>query len=204
MNEQLETLREIRSLMERSTKFLSLSGLSGIAAGVFALAGALMGYRAMLVDGVYTPTLANFENKMSQLLTIAGITLALAIASATYFTLRKANKNKQNIWNDASKDLMTNFSLPMLTGGIFCIGLVYHDAFEMCFSAMLIFYGLALINAAKFTVRDVFYLGVSEVILGLIVLFMQKYNFIFWSIGFGVLHIVYGTLMYYKYARESN
>jgi hypothetical protein len=202
MNEQLETLREIRSLMERSTKFLSLSGLSGIAAGVFALAGSLMGYQAMLVDGVYMPTLGNFREKFPQLMAIAAITLALAIVSATYFTLRKAYKNKQNVWNEASKDLMLNFSIPMLAGGIFCIGLIYHNAFEMCFSATLIFYGLALINAAKFTVRDVFYLGVSEVILGLIVLFMQKYNFIFWSIGFGILHIVYGTLMYYKYDRK--
>ncbi len=202
MNEQLETLKEIRSLMERSTKFLSLSGLSGIAAGIFALAGALMGYQAMLIDGVYTPTLGNFENKMPQLIAIAVVTLVLAVLSATYFTIKKAKKNKQNIWNDASKDLMINFSIPMATGGIFCIGLVYHNAFEMCFSAMLIFYGLALINAAKFTVRDVFSLGVSEIILGLIVLFIQKYNFLFWSIGFGFLHIVYGTLMYYKYDRE--
>ena len=43
-NEHLETLSEIRSLMERSSRFISLSGLSGVAAGVFALMGAAMVY----------------------------------------------------------------------------------------------------------------------------------------------------------------
>ena len=37
--EQLQNLAEIRSLMERSSRFISLSGLSGVGAGVCALVG---------------------------------------------------------------------------------------------------------------------------------------------------------------------
>ena len=42
MNEQqpLEELQHIKRMMERSSRFISLSGLSGIAAGICAIAGA--------------------------------------------------------------------------------------------------------------------------------------------------------------------
>lgn len=204
MNEQLENLREIRSLMERSTKFMSLSGLSGIAAGVSALVGAFAGFQTLSKGGVYNANVVVFQENFLYLSFIAIATIALAAFSGIYFTVAKAKKQGLQVWNESSKNLILSFAIPFLTGGIFCLGLVYNGQFNLCFSAMLIFYGLAVVNTAKFTVRDVYYLGISEIILGLIALFLQKYNFLFWVLGFGVLHILYGTLMYYKYDRAKN
>lgn len=42
--EQLQQLSEIRLLMERSSRFISLSGLSGVGAGVSALIGSAIAY----------------------------------------------------------------------------------------------------------------------------------------------------------------
>ena len=44
-NQHLETLQDIKKIMERSSRFLSLSGLSGIAAGICALAGSVIAYK---------------------------------------------------------------------------------------------------------------------------------------------------------------
>jgi hypothetical protein len=66
---------------------------------------------------------------------------------------------------------------------------------------MLIFYGLALLNASKYTLKEIRYLGMSEICLGLIASAWVQFGIVFWGIGFGMLHIIYGTFMYFKYEK---
>lgn len=127
------------------------------------------------------------------------IVLVLALIFGVFFTIRKAKKSGQSVWNSTSKRLVISLMIPLVTGGIFCLAMFYRGILWVSFPATLIFYGLALLNASKYTVRDVEYLGICEVILGLISLFMTGYNLLVWALGFGVLHIVYGTYMYFKY-----
>jgi hypothetical protein len=127
--------------------------------------------------------------------------LTLALTFGVYFTFRKAKKNNQTIWNSSSKRLFANLLLPLMTGGIFCLILFYHGMIGLIAPATLIFYGLALINAGKYTLHDIKYLGVLEIILGLIASIYIGYGLLFWALGFGVLHIIYGTLMYFKYEK---
>jgi hypothetical protein len=65
--------------------------------------------------------------------------------------------------------------------------------------ACLVFYGLALIQGSANTFDEIRYLGFSEIILGLISASVPGYGLVFWAIGFGVLHIIYGVIMYNKY-----
>jgi hypothetical protein len=207
MNEHLDHLKEIRSLMEKSSKFLSLSGLSGISAGVIALLAAFWVYfKKLELSG--TIEYFNFLEKEQNItpsafkhfiLKVAIITLIAALSSGLYFTLKKAKKNKEVFWNNLSKQLLISLSIPLLTGAIFILGMVKHNFLWLAPSATLVFYGLALINASKYTVRDVFYLGIFEIILGLLSLFLTGYTLLFWAAGFGVLHILYGSIMYFKY-----
>ena len=67
---------------------------------------------------------------------------------------------------------------------------------------MLIFYGIALYNASKHTLSYVKYLGFTEIILGLISAMYPGDGFWFWVIGFGFMHIIYGSLMYFKYDKK--
>lgn len=208
----LKTLSEIRSLMERSSRFISLSGLSGVAAGLFALAGATLIY-------VYLGVIP-FENKRAYyvaaqsankwgidyvsffLVTGAGVLLG-AICSGIYFTTRKARRKGQPIWDALSKRLLINLAIPLLTGGLFCMALFLHGLAGLIAPATLIFYGLALVNASKFTLHDIYYLGILEIGLGLIATFNIGYGLEFWAMGFGVLHILYGMIMYWKYERTD-
>ena len=195
-----ETLTEIKHLMERSSRFISLSGLSGVMAGVYAIAGALAAYyyvygRDNAGRGGYQ------ENDMTFLLADAALVLILAVGTGIFLTTRKARKDGNSLLDAAAKKLIINLCIPLFTGGVFCLALIYHNNWFYVVPSMLVFYGLALVHASKYTRDDVRSLGLSEIALGLISLFVIGYGLVFWTLGFGVLHIVYGTYMYYKYEK---
>jgi hypothetical protein len=206
--EHLKTLTEIKSLMEQSSRFLSLSGLSGIFAGIFALIGALVAYFYMdigiLDDRYYDMAIIDARLNVNFILFFlfdAVIMLGLAIAVGFYFTYRNARKKGYLVWTPATKKFMIHVLIPLATGGLFCVLLVYNHAIGLVAPSTLIFYGIALINGSKFTHTDVRYLGISEIILGLIGCLWIGYGLIIWAIGFGLLHIIYGLVMYFRYER---
>ena len=129
--------------------------------------------------------------------------LILALVVGVFFTVQKARRQGQTVWNTVSKRLVSSLFIPLAAGGIFCLGMLYHGQIWLVFPATLIFYGLALLNASRYTVRDLHYLGVSETILGLIAVFWTNHSLLTWALGFGVLHILYGTSMYMKYDRKE-
>ena len=209
--EHLQTLTDIRSLMERSAKFLSLSGLSGVSAGVIALAGAAVVYGRLRTDWFRIlpyDQFGRYDNSTHAdiqqfLVTVALVVLLLALLAGTYFTVRKARRQGLTVWNASSKRLLWAMAVPLATGGVFCVALLYYNLIWLVAPATLIFYGLALLNGSKYTLRDVESLAYCEVGLGLMSLFWPGYNLLAWAVGFGILHIVYGLAMYYKYERNT-
>ncbi len=203
----LETLTEIRQLMERSSRFISLSGLSGVFAGLYALAGAYAAYHHLGLEGLgyYSGqrivSSTRGAGTLGFLIADAAIVLVLAIGTGIFLTTRKAKQDGNSIFDATAKKLIINLSIPLIAGGIFCIALNFHGAFIFVAPAMLIFYGLALVHASKYTRNDIRTLGFAEVLLGLMASFVVGYGLLFWVLGFGVLHIVYGTYMYFKYEK---
>lgn len=206
----LQDLAEIRSMMERSSRFLSLSGLSGVFAGIYALIGALIAYKMIglhVREALFEPSLfiANIrgpEDFRLTFLLIPGGVLVMALITGYFFTWRNAQKSNQKIWTKTSWLMLVNLFIPLAAGGLFCLIMMYHGIYFLLASATLIFYGLALINASKYTLDEIRYLGISEIIIGLFAAIFVGYGLLFWAIGFGGLHIVYGGLMYYKYERK--
>jgi len=197
-----EELAHIRQMMERSSRFISLSGLSGVFAGLTALVGAGYVYAIFQREGVsyfdteqltYTPAL------VKELFITGLIILLVAILCGYFFTVRKTKKEKRPIWDATAKRLLISFSTPLLVGGVFCIALLVNHLFVFVAPVTLIFYGLALVNAERYTFTDVRYLGYCEIALGLISLFILGWGLLFWALGFGILHIVYGIIMHRKY-----
>lgn len=207
--EHLQTLSDIRSMMERSSKFLSLSGLSGVSAGIVALIGAAVVYgRIGLVSypGSYYKSLSNSISRAAAdrfFITVAIAVLVAALVSGAFFTVRKARRQGQSVWDQTSRRLLWAMFVPLAVGGVFCLVLLLHNLLYLAFPGTLIFYGLALLSGSRYTVRDVESLGYCEVGLGLLGLFFPGYNLLTWAVGFGVLHIVYGLAMYYKYERNT-
>lgn len=203
-----EDLQAIREIMERSSRFLSLSGISGVFAGAVGLIGALAAY--MILPDLSALAAAGFEGTingltLSTLILYMAVNLLLvlmvAVVGAVYFSVKKAHKANQPFWNTSTKRMINYFLIPFITGGVFILILVFRNDLELVAPAMLIFYGLALVNAGKFTLSEVHYLGITEIVLGLMAAVFINWGLLFWALGFGVMHIVYGMMMYYKYER---
>jgi hypothetical protein len=197
----LQDLKDIKEIMNRSSRFISLSGLSGISAGIFALIGAYWAY-ITVYDGQdymgYRVALLSWE-VIVQLLIIASVTIVLGIGSGIYFTSRESKKRNEKIWDGQTKRLLINFAIPMVTGGVLCLILLIKGYVGVIAPLTLIFYGLALVNASKYTLPEVRSLGLLEISLGLLATYFIGYGLLFWAIGFGILHIVYGISMHLKY-----
>jgi hypothetical protein len=207
-NSYLEDLKIIRKVMEDSSRFLTLSGLSGIFAGIFALAGAAVAYFVILKNGTiqYFEYFRNLPNKeiiilRRQLIADGLIVLVLAIGASLYLSIRKAEKKGVKIWTPVSKRMLINLLIPLVTGGVFIIAQLNYNYIGMVVPSMLMFYGLALVNAGKFTFGEIFYLGLLEILTGLISAFFPYSGLYFWAIGFGILHIIYGLIMFRRYER---
>lgn len=204
-NEDLQTIREI---MERSSKFLSLSGLSGIFAGVCALIGVAIAWFFILDSGqiqhhesILNPCGLNFSAIRINLAADALLVLGIAVLGAVYFSKRKAKKAGQLLWTNSTKRLIVHLMIPLVTGGIFAIILVFRNDLVLVTPVMLVFYGLSLVNAGKFTFGEVHYLGLTEIVLGILAAVFINLSLLFWTLGFGLMHIIYGTVMYYRYER---
>lgn len=199
----LADISSIKSIMERSTRFISLSGLSGVMAGVYALIGAGLAYKL-----IYTGASGEYsdydESLTGKLFLIASAVLVLSIATGIWLTFRKAVKKGQRVWSQSSKSLMISGTLPLLTGGCFVLILFSQEHYGIIAAGCLIFYGLALVAASQYTYGDVKWLGICEIGLGLLATLLPGFGLYFWATGFGLLHILYGTIMHFKYDRESS
>jgi len=214
-NQHLNTIQDIRQMMERSGRFISLSGLSGIAAGCCALVGAWFAHSELThpharIETSYTEirtavhnSSLNFNDFLRDgLFQIAVATFIAAFTLAFIFTYINSRKHNTPVWGSAAKRLMINVCIPMITGGIFLLKLIEAGHYGFIAPGCLIFYGLALVNASKYTLGEVRYLGYAQIILGIINLWFIGYGLYFWAAGFGILHIVYGAIMWWKHERR--
>ena len=205
--EQLDAIQDIRALMERSSRFLSLSGLAGIAIGVIAIIGITAAYLYMGImpsePAYYVLALNEYGEASGDLFSFLFadfiLVLIISLIVGVYFSMRKAKKQALPVWDATAKRLLINLAIPLIAGGIYCLILLFHGHFELVVPATLIFYGFALLNASKYTINDIRYLGMLEIVIGLAASFFIGYGLLFWVVGFGVLHIVYGIVFYYKY-----
>ncbi|MEG9328052.1 hypothetical protein V6B16_08895 [Salinimicrobium catena] len=199
----LRDISEIKQMMNRSSRFISLSGLAGVFAGIYALAGAVVAEQLLGDQALNTVAPEMNQEVLQQLFLVASAVLVLAIGTAVFLTTRKAGKNGQKIWETTTKRLLINFFAPLIAGGIFCLVLVQYGLIGLIAPAMLIFYGLSLIHASKYTFGDLRSLGYANLVLGLLATQFLGYGIYFWATGFGLFHIVYGIWMYRKYDRKN-
>ncbi len=204
----LNDLKEIRSIMERSSRFLSLSGYSGIFAGVFAIFGGLIAYRQFyhsqfLIGEDISHIPDQLAKSIIQFLVIDGAAvLLLALVFSVFFSTMKAKKLGLPLWDLTTERVLLNLSIPLIAGGLFIAVLMQYKLLYFLPPVSILFYGMALMNAGNYTLSEVRYLGIAEIITGILNLLFLKYGLYFWIFGFGILHIIYGILMQIKYDKK--
>lgn len=206
-HESLAALRDIRSMMERNSRFISLSGWSGVWAGCVALIAAFAAH-SMIRDYENAAYPLGFPAAMrnefyTKLLLLAAGTFCVAGIGSYFFTARKARQQGQTLWNPTSRKLFFSVLVPMLAGGAFCLSFMYYGNESYIAPTCLAFYGLALMNGGKYTLGEIRYLGYSELALGCLCLFVRRYDVYFWAAGFGLLHIIYGIIMWNRYDKNE-
>ncbi len=206
--EHLSALQDIREMMEKSSRFISLSGLSGMAAGCCALAASAYTWQWMVAlkrDGYNYRQMAyqTGSEMQKELLLVGAITFLAALTTAFLFTYFRSQKTGVPIWGTSAKRLLWNTAIPLLVGGFVVLRLLQEGLAGLIAPTCLLFYGLALINGSKYTVTEIRWLGYSEIILGLLNLWLIGYGLLLWTVGFGALHILYGAMMWWKYERTQ-
>lgn len=202
----LADLAQIRSIMERSTKLISLSGLSGVGAGLVALIGAWVARLYLIQEGLYSGLKSReyIPVKSTQVYTMVGLAVAIIVVAAwvaSYFSRRLARKHGLPVWNATAKNVLIQLAVPLVTGAAVCLLLALYGRASLVAPTSLIFYGLALFSAGQHTHKEIQFLGLSEIALGLLGAVYIGYGWLIWAIGFGALHIVYGIFMYFRYER---
>lgn len=214
-NNPIEEIQQIRQMMERSSRFISLSGWSGIFAGIYALAGAAYVHFGILTaevrerssystSDVYVPGMEEtrtFTFLTWQILGIAAAIIFMSLLTAFVFTRINARKKGQKIWDETSRRLLVNLAIPLSAGGILCLYAGFNQYYLLIVPMLLIQYGIALFNAGRYTLVHIRYLGLTQIGLGMVALFVPGFELIFFALGFGVFHIFYGAWMYWKYER---
>ncbi len=196
-----EDIAHIKEMMERSSRFISLSGLSGLGAGITGLAA---GLTAMyLINGAFNGSETGMDGLhkglIGELVILGILALLIAVFFGCFFTIRKSRRLGLQVWTSSTRRILVHLAIPLTVGGVFVLALIYHGLYGFVAGTTLVFYGLSLINAGKYTYSDIRYLGALELLLGCISLFWLGKGLLLWTIGFGLLHIVYGIILYKKY-----
>ena len=196
----LNDLSEIRKIMSRSSRFLSLSGLSGLSTGLIALTGAFAARQLVFsrCNFLQNEAVVIGGDALRDLVLIASGTLLLSVVSALWFTARKSRRENERVWDAQAGRLLVNLLIPLTTGGLLCLILLRMGYIGFLPAMTLIFYGLALVNGSHYTHNHIRYLGLAEILLGLLVLVFISQSLYIWMVGFGLFQMVYGLLIQRK------
>jgi len=206
----------MKKSLEQSSRFISLSGLSGVFVGFCGLLGTyIMHY---LIRGDDTKSDKEMLNIISSfdyynlsvhvfvgehLIFLAIYTVIFAILFAFYLTLRRSKRENHPIWDIHIQKQLSTLSIPLIVGLIFVIKLVASANYPLIVPSLLLFYGIALVNIRGLTNGDIGYLGYAFIVLGIVNLWLEGWGILFFGFGFGVLHIIYGTVTFIIYERHT-
>ena len=195
----LDSLSEIKSMMQRTTKFTSISGWSGIWVGTVGLIAAAIAYFIILESKLNLYSLQPDNRRDLLLVVLALITLLVACLGGFYFMIKKSKNDQVKFINPTTKRILKRFIFVLVIGGFLCLALYKHLSFVYIAPATLLFYGMALLNVERDTVVEIKYLAYTEIFLGLLAFLFIANGLAFWSLGFGLVHIIFGMWMVRKY-----
>lgn len=203
----------IKNLMEKSSKFSNLSGYAIATTGLLALLGAVFVYfdLGISISEKYisyaelinqTGSANSIYTKIKLLVIIASLILLTSLLILYVTAKLKSERHDINLFNSSFSRALKSLFIPVLSGGIFCGFLILHKMYGLVAPATLIFYGLGLISASKYSYNELELLGYLELLLGTIASYYMGSGLLFWMIGFGIGHIVLGVFIHYKYDKK--
>lgn len=188
-----ENLRVIRDLMERSTKYSTFSGLSGVLAGTASITGCIVTH---LLQRRF-PDPASF--RIPFLLTWSLVILC-AIGGDFLLTKRRATRVGKRIVSRLGKQMVIASAPGLGTGALLTLYFLSHNLLADIFPMWMLAYGIAVCAVGLFSQREVSWLGAAFLAAGTITLLLPLFGLtalpalglIMMAVTFGGFHIVYG------------
>jgi len=197
----LKDISEIKSMMDKSSRFSSLSGVSGIVTGIYALIGSLIAYQYVTNNSIQISTIDSYDFIL--LFVDLALIILLSLITSFVITRRKVKKEGISSWNVLTKKMLYNFSILLIPSALYVLILILKHDFVGAGSLMLFFYGASLINASHNTFKEIKTLGLIEMVLGILIILYPEFTFWLWLIGAGIVHIIFGIYMYFKHENNS-
>lgn len=202
----LNTLQEIKDLMSRSSRFQTISGWSIVIIGIYASIVSLGAWLLLGDHQSYTwlPQFAqdfaiNTPSRTLIALVIAAILVVVSFTTVCIGSYLKTKRVNQTFAFDQTvRRCLINFFVPAVAGALFCVAMLVQGHYGLTSSIMLLFYGLALINCSHYTSSSIALLGYGQLLLGIVDCFVIHHAILFWFLGFGLLHIIYGLYLVIK------
>ena len=177
-----DNLRFIRETMERAGSFTAVPGWGGIAMGISAIIAAV---------------LAGKEQDPALWLRVWIIELIVAMLLASATMTLKARRARTSLFMGPARRFAMAFAPPVMVGGVLTWALAWREQFELLPAVWLLLYGAGIIAGGMYSVRVVPIMGGLFFMLGLLALFLPG-NLLL-ALGFGVLHIVFGSIIAWRY-----
>jgi hypothetical protein len=199
-----QQIKAIHEMMERSTRFLHISGMAGILAGFIAIVASWIAINSFAFEpDSYTYNYSEMGGNLWNIVYLGLSTLVVSFGLGLVLARRNAYKKGSPGWNPTARRMLIYFATPLLTGGLVILLFWLKGFVALAAPLSLIFYGLALLHASHFTLTDIRYLGLIELLLGLVALYWIQHSLLIWALGFGMVHIGYGFYIYLRYERNS-
>ncbi len=179
-----DNLRSIRSAMESSSRFTDLSGIGMVAIGLTALAAALV-------------ALAQSSERAAILVWEAEAVIALSIG--VMGTLHKARDGWGRLLAAPARKFALGLAPPLAAGGILTLVLQREGLYDLLPGMWLVIYGAAMAAAGAFSVRLLPVMGFAFMAIGTVALLTPTWAGWLLGVGFGGLHIVFGTIIARRY-----
>jgi len=177
----MEDLRFIRQTMENGNAFTAVPGWGGVGMGVTALAAS---------------AIAAGQETAGSWLGVWAIEAVLAAAIGAWAIERKARRFELPVLSGTGRKVLLGFAPPALAGIIITVALWTAGATELIPGAWLLLYGVAVVAAGTFSVRVVPLMGACFMILGVLTLLVVPgAGNLMLALGFGALHVVFGTII---------
>ncbi|MEM7417422.1 MAG: hypothetical protein AAF389_18165 [Gemmatimonadota bacterium] len=181
----MDNLRYIRQAMERSGSFTHVSGIGGVGMGSLAIGAAALAWNAS--------TTAEW---LAIWLVAAGASLAVSVLAMA----RKSAADGVTLLTGPGRKFAWSVTPPLAAGGVLTIALVRAGAFDLLPGMWLLLYGAAIVTGGSHSVRSIPFMGAAFMAAGVgALLTPASWGDVWMAVGFGVLHIVFGALIWRKH-----
>lgn len=197
VQEAEENLRVIRELMERSTRYSTFSGLSGICAGLFSILGCLV-QRFWVLSLPASERLVAFTINWT-------LVIALTIGADFFLTKRKAPLVGKTILSRLGRQMVVASAPGLLTGALLTLFLLQQGHMDQVYPVWMLSYGSAVCAVGLFSQKEVGRLGRAFLTAGALTLalglltalqpYIASLGLFITALTFGGFHIAYGLIV---------